>query len=137
MMFSIPAELTEDGKGFKQNTQLSTSDKIFIGELYLFQSRHDLSIGGEQVNVMLQSLKLERFFFKVEEAEIYQFRVEGPLGAECSLFGPDNEVDQIEEITTSSEIKNLDRELKPGVYCLNVRYFDGQEEQSFQVSVQK
>jgi hypothetical protein len=124
MLIPIAKELTNDGFSVGWNSALSDGDKKFAARLYPFKDPPtELTPGGEPLKVEAERLRLDRYRFAVKTPGRYAVEVEGPTGAEITLFGPD-EVSLLASVEESKEQKSqVAQALGAGTYYVKVRYF--------------
>jgi len=136
MLYFIPVEWTSDGFFSKENTELSATDKSFIGDAknYPFQVKPEIvvdlaisrtkGVDGE----IAKPGEADLFVFTVVKQGRYNIETKGSTDVLISLFGPNSNTKLIASDNDNGARKNakIVLDLLPGKYYIQVRHVDDQ-----------
>ncbi|MBN1400328.1 MAG: peptidase [Anaerolineae bacterium] len=128
MLYSISNALTIGDFEVGWNTDLSDTDKGFIGVVYPAEVKRyiEIAVGGEPVEESIgEHGEEDRFTFDVSEAGQYTVETRGWTDVVMGLFGPDDEALEVGQDDDSGRFLNarITRDLAPGRYTVRVRHY--------------
>lgn len=134
MLYLIPKEWTTDGFSSEENTDLSPTDKSFIGDSknYPFDAKpeKEIELKLSKANAVEGSIdkpgEADVFTFNIRTKARYDIQTKGKTDVLMNLYGPDNKTKFIASDNDSGARSNarLLVELLPGKYYLQVRHVD-------------
>jgi hypothetical protein len=128
MLYAIPNDLTIGDWEVGWNTEISDTDKTFIGTLYPMQMKDymDLTVGGQPAEAGIgQHGEEDLFRFDVSAAGTYTVETGGKTDVVMGLYGPDDRTKQLGFDDDSGKGLNakISKSLQPGAYYLRIRHF--------------
>lgn len=142
MMYYIPQAFTLDGFSAPWNSELSATDKEYIGKWYPFTTPTVQAVSGygDEVSQSIgQAGETDRFTFEVSRGARYTLETKGATDLMMALFGPNTEGVFICENDDSGQQGNarIVRWLTPGVYTVRVRHFSDDQTGDYTFSLQR
>lgn len=147
MLYQVPKEWTLDGFSSVENTELSVTDKSFIGSKNVYpvgsveKLAVTLSISGTNITTgnISQAGEEDLFSFTVVKAGKYRIQTKGALDVALKVFGPDSQTNLLSEDDNSGPRQNaqLILSLIPGKYYISIRHADGQSMGTYKIYVAK
>ena len=126
MMYPIDPQLTNGNFSVGWNTELSPTDKSFIGIQYPFEPKRAISIKiGESAEGDIGRHGEEDLFrFSVTREARYIVETHGDTDVVMGLFGPDDQTKLVEEDDDGGRRYNarIEKSLETGTYYLRVRH---------------
>lgn len=128
MLYSIPNQFTIGDFEVGWNTQLSATDKEFVGAVYPLEEKPvaTLTVGGPATEADIgKHGEEDTFTFDVPAAGRYIIETSGPTDVVMALFGPDSETDLVAEDDDSGAWLNarIAAALEAGKYHVRIRHY--------------
>jgi hypothetical protein len=142
MIYSVRNEFTIGDYEVGWNTDLSATDKEYIGTVYPLEVKPsvELQIGARAKRASIGKHGEEDLFqFTVPEAGRYLLQTRGLTNVAMSLFGPDSQTALITEDDDSGWWTNarIVKDLVPGTYYALVRHSRPTGKGRYSIKVQK
>lgn len=140
MLYSIPEELTIGDFEVGWNTELSGTDKEFIGTIYPPEEKPvtELAVDAPATEASIGKHGEEDLFtFDVPADGGYVIETTGPTDVVMALFGPDSQTNLVAEDDDSGQFLNakIATELEAGTYYVRVRHYRPRGTGTYKVSV--
>jgi len=131
MMYTFPAHLTRDGRGFHRNSQLSDTDKKFVRDLYPGRSPTggggggpvgdpiELTVGSAKEGNLRNLSQRDLYKFSVAKERHHMIVTRSSSDVVTVLCGPNDRKKQIQKAGPNSENK-IGNILDPGEYFIEV-----------------
>ncbi len=132
MLYAIPASWTLDGFSSVENTDLSITDKAFIGEAgnYPFETKVsdpvELKIGATKAvsSEIGKEGEEDLFYFKIIKEGKYNIETKGKTDLVMNLYGPDSQTKLMVRDNNNGAFLNpkILTDLLPGKYYVQIRH---------------
>lgn len=141
MLYAVPNELTIGDYEVGWNTQLSKTDKEFIGTMYPSVAKpiEKLIVGAQAASASIGKHGEEDIFqFKSSKKDQYAIETKGKTDVVMALFGPNNQTNMIAEDDDSGSERNakIVAQLKVGVYYIRIRHYRPTGTGKYKITVQ-
>jgi hypothetical protein len=127
MVYPIPEQHTIGSYSIGLNSELSETDRRFIGTLYPFVQRSVVNLevdGAEAEEAIGEHGEEDHFDFSIAQPGRYVIETHGPTDVHIGLFGPDSRTRLVAEDDDSGVSLNarIDTLLMAGRYFLRIRH---------------
>jgi pre-peptidase len=140
MAYPVPKEFTDGTFEVGLNTQLSDTDREFIGRQYPLQPKPEatLVVGGPAVQGDIGAAgEQDVYHFTVANAGVYSIETTGPTDIVMMLLGPNDPAQLAAWDDDSGQALNahISKQLDPGAYDVRIRHYSKFGMGEYQIAV--